>query len=81
MTRLQLPLVQLALLIGYGLCGVLATPVNSRSSAGPQPDPLSVARDLMDAERAANMDAAMALFAADGFILNVTGWKTATGRS
>jgi hypothetical protein len=57
--------------------GVLAASVNTRSSAGPEPDPLSVVRALMEAERAANLDAALALFAADAFILNVTGWKTA----
>lgn len=57
--------------------GALAASVNTRSSAGPEPDPLSVVRALMEAERAANLDAAMALFAADAFILNVTGWKTA----
>src|SRR5215470_19692518 len=74
---LQLPLVLLALLTSYGLCGVLAASVNTRSSADPEPDPLSVVRALMDAERTANLDAAMALFAADAFILNVTGWKTA----
>src|SRR5262245_58818323 len=39
--------------------------VNTRSSAGPEPDPLSIVRALMEAERAANLDAAMALFAAD----------------
>jgi hypothetical protein len=60
-----------------GVNGVLAAAVNTRSSAGPEPDPLSVVRALMEAERAANLDAAMALFAADAFILNVTGWKTA----
>src|SRR5262249_9432527 len=59
-----------------GVDGVLAPSVNTRSSAGPEPDPLSVVRALMEAERAANLDAAMALFAADAFILNVTGWKT-----
>jgi len=74
---LQLPLVLLALLTSYALCGVLAASVNTRSTAGPEPDPLSVVRALMDAERAANLDAAMALFAADAFILNVAGWKTA----
>jgi len=62
-----------------GVDGVLAPSVNTRSTAGPDPDPdpLSVVRALMEAERAANLDAAMALFAADAFILNVTGWKTA----
>src|SRR5262245_64315973 len=74
---LQLPLVLLALLTSYGLCGVLAASVNTGSAGGPEPDPLSVVQALMDAERAANLDAAMALFAADAFILNVTGWKTA----
>ena len=74
---LQLPLVLLALLTSYGLCGVLAASVNTGGAGGPEPDPLSVVQALMDAERAANLDAAMALFAADGFILNVTGWKTA----
>ena len=74
---LHLPLVLLALLISYGLCGVLAASVNTGSAGGPEPDPLSVVQALMDAERAANLDAAMALFAADAFILNVTGWKIA----
>src|SRR5262249_60643806 len=62
-----------------GVVGVLAPSVNTRSTAGPDPDPdpLSVVRALMEAERAANLNAAMALFAADAFILNVTGWKTA----
>lgn len=60
-----------------GVDGVLAASVNTRSSTGPEPDPLSVVRALMEAERAANLDAAMALFAADAFVLNVTGWKTA----
>src|SRR5262249_15915067 len=60
-----------------GVNGVLAASVNARSSAGPEPDPLSVVRALMEAERAANLDAATALFAADAFVLNVTGWKTA----
>src|SRR5262245_13418559 len=62
-----------------GVDGVLAPSVNTRSTAGPDPDPdpLSVVRALMEAERAANLNAAMALFAADAFILNVTGWKTA----
>src|SRR5262245_55445963 len=59
-----------------GVDGVLAASVNTSSSAGPEPDPLSVVRALMAAERAANLDAAMALFATDAFILNVTGWKT-----
>src|SRR5262245_62073914 len=59
-----------------GVDGVFAASV-TRSSAGPEPDPLSVVLALMEAERAANLDAAMALFAADAFILNVTGWKTA----
>jgi len=62
-----------------GVDGVLAASVNTSSSAGLEPDPLSVVRALMEAERAANLDAAMALFAADAFILNVTGWKTADG--
>jgi hypothetical protein len=74
---MQHPLVLLALLTSYGLCGVLAASVNTGSASGPEPDSLSVIQALMDAERAANLDAAMALFAADGFILNVTGWKTA----
>ena len=74
---LQLPLVLLALLTSYALCGVLAASVNTGSAGGPEPDPLSVVQALMDAERAANLDAAMALFAADAFILNVTGWKIA----
>ena len=74
---LQLPLVLLALLTSYGLCGVLAASVNTGSAGGPEPDPLSVVQALMDAERAANLDAAMALFATDAFILNVTGWKIA----
>ena len=74
---MQLPLVLLALLTSYGLCGVLAASVNTGGAGGPDSDPLSVVQALMDAERAANLDAAMALFAADAFILNVTGWKTA----
>jgi hypothetical protein len=74
---LRLPLVLLALLTSYGLCGVLAASVNTGGAGGPDSDPLSVVQALMDAERVANLDAAMALFAADAFILNVTGWKTA----
>jgi len=74
---LRLPIMLLALLTSYGLCGVLAASVSTGSAAGPAPDPLSVVRALMDAERAANLDAAMTLFATDAFILNVTGWKTA----
>jgi hypothetical protein len=73
---LQLPLVLLALLTSCGFCGVLAASVNTGSADGPEPDPLSVVQALMDAERATNLDAAMALFAADAYILNVTGWKT-----
>jgi len=64
------------LLTNYGFCAVLAASANTGSAVGPEPDPLSVVQALMDAERAANLDAAMALFAADAFILNVTGWKT-----
>jgi hypothetical protein len=65
------------LLTSYGFCTVLAASVDTASVVGPEPDPLSVVQAMMDAERAANLDAAMALFAADAFILNVTGWKTA----
>jgi hypothetical protein len=72
-----LQILLLALLTSYYLCGVLAASVNTGSADGPEPDPLSVVQALMHAEHAANLDAAMALFAADAFILNVTGWKTA----
>jgi hypothetical protein len=65
------------MLISYGFCGVLAASDYTGSAAGPEPDPLSVVQALMDAERAVNLDAAMALLATDAFILNVTGWKTA----
>jgi hypothetical protein len=77
MKALQFLLILLVLLTSYGFRGVLAASVNTGSTALREPDPLSVVRALMDAERAANLDAAMALFAADAFILNVTGWKTA----
>jgi len=74
---LRLPLVLLVLLTSCVHCGVFAASVNTGSAGDPEPDPLSVVRALMEAERTANLDAAMALFAADAFILNVTGWKTA----
>ena len=40
-------------------------------------DPMSAVRLLIEAERAANLEAAVALFADDASITNVTGWKTA----
>jgi len=76
MRALQLVLVLLVLLTSYGICGALAASVDKGSVVGPEPDPLAVIQALMDAEHA-NLDAEMALFAADAFILNVTGWKTA----
>jgi hypothetical protein len=77
MKALQLLLILLVLLTSYGFCGLLAASVNTGSTAGPEPDPLSVVQALMDAERAGDLGAAMELFAADAYILNVTGWKTA----
>ena len=77
MKALQLLVVLLVLLTSYGICGVLPASVNTGSAVGPEPDPLAVVQALMDAEHVANLYAAMALFAADAFILNVTGWKTA----
>lgn len=38
---------------------------------------MSVVQALVEAERAADLDAAVALFANDAFIYNVVGWKTA----
>jgi hypothetical protein len=77
MEALQLLLVLLVLLTSYGICGVLPASVKTGSAVSLEPDPLAVVQALMDAEHIANLDAAMALFAADAFILNVTGWKTA----
>ena len=54
--------------------------VVSRSTdvaGGTDRDPLIIIPALMDAESAANLDAAVALFADDAFIINATGWKTA----
>jgi hypothetical protein len=47
------------------------------AACGTEPDPLTVVRALMDAESAANLDKAMALFADDAFVINVTGRRTA----
>jgi len=60
------PLVALALLLA-------TTAVASATDA----EPLAVMRALMATEKAANLDAAMALFAEDAYIVNVTGRKTA----
>src|SRR5262245_16628291 len=49
------------------VCGVRASDL----------DPMSAVRLLIEAERATNLEAAVALFADDASITNVTGWKTA----
>lgn len=59
------------------LAGLLAVFVSAGGTRGAEPDPLSVVQALVEAQRVANLDAAIALFADDAFILNVAGWKTA----
>jgi ketosteroid isomerase-like protein len=56
---------------------LLAVFISARHADNAEPDPLSVVKALIDAERATNLDAAIALFADDAFVLNAVGWKTA----
>jgi hypothetical protein len=77
MKALQLLLILVVLLSSCGFCAVLVASVNTGDAVNPEADPLAVVQALMDAEQAANLDAAMASFAADAFVVNVTGWKTA----
>ena len=64
-------------LSGPCLAGLLIAAVTAGATGGGVPDSLEVVQALMDAERAGNLDAAVALFANDAFLVNVTGWKTA----
>lgn len=59
------------------LAGLLAVFVSAGGTRGAEPDPLPVVQALVEAQRVANLDAAIALFADDAFILNVMGFKTA----
>lgn len=62
---------------GPWLAGVLLISLGAGATSGTEPNPIAVVRALMDAESVANLDGAIALFADDAFIVNVTGWKTA----
>src|SRR5262245_29476873 len=59
------------------LAALLAVSVSTGGARGSDLDPLSIVRALMAAESTSNLDAAVALFADDAFIINATGWKTA----
>jgi hypothetical protein len=63
--------------MGRYLAALVLVLASADATCGAEPDPLSVVRAVMAAESAANLEQAMALFADDAFIVNVTGWKTA----
>jgi len=56
------------------LACLLAVFISAEGACGS--NPLSVVQALVEAERAADLDAAVALFADNAFISNVVGWKT-----
>ena len=64
--------------IGLRLAALVLVLTSTAAADGVRRDPLSVVRALMDAESAANLEGAMALFAEDAYIINVTGRKTAS---
>jgi ketosteroid isomerase-like protein len=59
------------------LAALLITSMSTGCPGGAEPDPFSVVQALMDAQSAIDPDAALALFADDAVIVNVTGDKFA----
>jgi hypothetical protein len=59
------------------LAGLFVVSASIGGIGGPEFNPLSVIRALIDAERAFNLNAAVALFADEASIVNVTGRKAA----
>jgi hypothetical protein len=66
--------------MGRCLAALVLVLATADATSGVEPDPLSVVRAVIAAESAANLERAMALFADDAFIVNVTGWKTANNQ-
>jgi hypothetical protein len=71
----ELPMNRAVVVLGTVLAIVSLAPF--AAAGAPQTDPASVLKSLFEARNSANADAALALFADDGVIINVVGAKFA----